>query len=75
MQRTTVNAAADQKKLAIAAECIYKLRLDCLTNNGMVSVVFLLIIAYRPLIQSSLLNTAVRLAGEDCYREAWFLRR
>jgi hypothetical protein len=37
----------------------------------MVSVVFFLIIAYRPLIQSSLLNTAVRLAGEDYYREAW----
>jgi hypothetical protein len=39
----------------------------------MVSVVFFLIIAYRPLIQSPLLNTALRLAGEDCYREAYFM--
>ena len=66
----TVNAAADQKKLAITAEYIYKLRLDCFTDSGMVSVVFFLIIAYRPLIQSPLLNTAVRLAGEDYYRKA-----
>jgi hypothetical protein len=33
----------------------------------MVSVVFFLIIAYRPLIQSLSLNTAERLAGEDFY--------
>jgi len=37
-------------------------------NGGKVSVVFLLIIAYRPLIQSTLLNLAERLAGEDVYR-------
>ena len=42
---------------------------DCLMNDGMVSVVFFLIIAYRPLIQSLSLNTAERLAGEDFYPE------
>jgi hypothetical protein len=56
-------------KLAITKKCVYKIWLDCFTNNGMVSVVFFLIIAYRPLIQSPLLNTALRLAGEDYYRE------
>ena len=60
------------KKLAIDKKKLYKKRLDCLTGNGMVSVVFFLIIAYRPLIQSPLLDTAVRLAGEDYYRKAWF---
>ena len=44
---------------------------DCLTNDGMVSVVFFLIIAYRPLIQSLSLNTAERLAGEDFY-PVWY---
>jgi hypothetical protein len=44
---------------------------DCLTNDGMVSVVFFLIIAYRPLIQSLSLNTAERLAGEDFYPVAF----
>src|SRR6185369_9673252 len=44
------------------------LRKTVTQNGGMVSVVFLLIIAYRPLIQSPLLNLAERLAGEDLYR-------
>jgi hypothetical protein len=37
----------------------------------MVSVVFFLIIAYRPLIQSLSLNTAERLAGEDFHPAAF----
>jgi hypothetical protein len=38
-------------------------------NDGKVPVVFFLIIAYRPLIQSPSLNTAERLAGEDSIRQ------